>query len=791
MHEWGVWRDDGERMAPIESPGDDLPEFVHRSAILAEDIKAARFFTPMAVFKPVVFFYSQVPLSLLVRVGFHRGRPWAFFPKATDYVHHTARTGYAFRTERADSRGGGPPEERPADRAVGPAASTLLGAEDRNAGHSAPTLEDVPGILPPWLEGAKLVSSVGSARSFRNGVAPTASTERLRGFYETVPWVTPTHPMTPTMTGAGDLGIGSLGLEWCGLRVGYDPTLEGERPVALERSWWSFLREVPTSPVAVRGEAERFLFYDGVVDFPGPVFASWASDARDTLLLGARSFGEYPDFSTFDHWWIDEKIRDKLETTLPLPAVFVIRRSGDGDLRGTVLREVDPIDEPAVVRLNGLDLEGEELVDRFDEVLVAQGLTAQESRALVRTWRPEFFETSGLRVISVLPQWAYESLLPLELFPVPEELVRVGLIWRECDELEVGTDSWGRLTPEERWRAVPWKIRRAPLELEERPLELEEPLPVEVQDDGVVVLSHPKAGRPSLSADGSLLAFSTTEDSTGRVFILNLNERTMRQIVKVEGLPKRSDVSARLSSGGKHLVYHKQPPPNRSGNSFFVDLERETVVDLGTGYASDIDAEGKRILFLKPHEHRESIVTVLDLERREILTIFDLDRHGLLVSSDLSDDGSTVAFALEVDGNREVCAVDADEATLLNVSQSAGHDASPHLSENGERLIFESSRRRDPDILFADIPARRLVNLTSRAGSDRFCDITADGRRLIYRQADARGYFLVDLASGVRKKFDGLERSWSFDLSASGNRAAFLNWHGDDLRLIVRDLEWE
>jgi len=61
-------------------------------------------------------------------------------------------------------------------------------------------------------------------------------------------------------------------------------------------------------------------------------------------------------------------------------------------------------------------------------------LTGAESMSLVKTWTPEFFETPGVRVITLLPPWIYEAALPLEIYPVPEETVRVGLVWAELDE---------------------------------------------------------------------------------------------------------------------------------------------------------------------------------------------------------------------------------------------------------------------------------------------------------------------------------------------------------------------
>jgi len=65
-------------------------------------------------------------------------------------------------------------------------------------------------------------------------------------------------------------------------------------------------------------------------------------------------------------------------------------------------------------------------------------LTAAEATSLVRTWTAEFFEAEGLRVITALPRDVDDTILPLRIVPVPGEIVRVGLIWRECDDLGIG-----------------------------------------------------------------------------------------------------------------------------------------------------------------------------------------------------------------------------------------------------------------------------------------------------------------------------------------------------------------
>jgi hypothetical protein len=69
-----------------------------------------------------------------------------------------------------------------------------------------------------------------------------------------------------------------------------------------------------------------------------------------------------------------------------------------------------------------------DLSEAVMQALVAQGLYADESRAMVDTWRRQWFGTPGLRVLYLAPQAWTESVIPLTLDPVPDSLLRVMMV---------------------------------------------------------------------------------------------------------------------------------------------------------------------------------------------------------------------------------------------------------------------------------------------------------------------------------------------------------------------------
>src|SRR5262249_36294906 len=162
--------------------------FVHRSEVSATELWRERSFAPMKVFKPVLFFYAPEPLSLLVQVDFYHGRPWTFFPTATDYQESTRVADF----ERPGVGRKGSKVHDLADR------RRLSPAWTKPESGSAPTRD-----LVPFLRWRGLPSP------------------KLPPFYSGAPWVYPGHPAHATATGRGSVLLTGMGVEWCGLRVGY------------------------------------------------------------------------------------------------------------------------------------------------------------------------------------------------------------------------------------------------------------------------------------------------------------------------------------------------------------------------------------------------------------------------------------------------------------------------------------------------------------------------------------------------------------------------------------------
>lgn len=209
---------------------------------------------------------------------------------------------------------------------------------------------------------------------------------------------------------------------------------------------WAPSRRVPRAAfVEHGGETDKFVFYRGVGRFEPPFRVEAASTAAG------------PEF-TF-HNQSDEAVED----------VYLMHVEDDS---GQLVR-IESMEAGASVShvLTAEELPLEEFVDEAkDEVedgLIETGLTEAESEAMVETWAQSYFRATGYRVLYTVPRAWTDRLLPIDISPTPDELVRT-LVGR----VEVMTPRVERETVQRVRRAY---RQQTPLEVTYRRGRFEEP----------------------------------------------------------------------------------------------------------------------------------------------------------------------------------------------------------------------------------------------------------------------------------------------------------------------------
>ncbi len=187
-------------------------------------------------------------------------------------------------------------------------------------------------------------------------------------------------------------------LEWRNLRVlGHNarvslPKIEATSHYAAARE----AREAHAVQFSHNGEmhTERFLFYRGLGDFEPPIRAEALGNDRFRFTTTQKS-----------QW----------------PCVFLVSAK-DGQVRWSVQDNVTGSHEFRLISATrNKDMGVERLISELREA----GLFEPEARAMVNTWRDQWFAEHGTRFLAIMPADVVDSTLPLRIEPKPIETKRV------------------------------------------------------------------------------------------------------------------------------------------------------------------------------------------------------------------------------------------------------------------------------------------------------------------------------------------------------------------------------
>ncbi|MGB0579614.1 MAG: hypothetical protein ACPGVU_07930 [Limisphaerales bacterium] len=148
-------------------------------------------------------------------------------------------------------------------------------------------------------------------------------------------------------------------------------------------------------------ETETLLFYRGIGNFDSPLKVTIRSDESRVRLQN---------------------------TGLKPISRLVFLEVRDGRARFQTIGGVKKTAEVKWERGKGLrpmEQVSQELATELISILVSEGLYEAEAKAMVNTWRDSWFEENGVRVLYPLAQDWTDGVLPLNLTPRPQELVRV------------------------------------------------------------------------------------------------------------------------------------------------------------------------------------------------------------------------------------------------------------------------------------------------------------------------------------------------------------------------------
>ena len=120
----------------------------------------------------------------------------------------------------------------------------------------------------------------------------------------------------------------------------------------------------------------------------------------------------------------------KNDSDQAIPSAFLIRvQNGKGSIKpvGRIFAHSSVILDASLLE-NTMDQSWDsylaDVSKNLEQALVASGLYPDEALAMVKTWSKSYFKTPGTRILYILPRAWTDQILPIQMNPSPDSLVR-------------------------------------------------------------------------------------------------------------------------------------------------------------------------------------------------------------------------------------------------------------------------------------------------------------------------------------------------------------------------------
>jgi uncharacterized repeat protein (TIGR01451 family) len=298
-------------------------------------------------------------------------------------------------------------------------------------------------------------------------------------------------------------------------------------------------------------------------------------------------------------------------------------------------------------------------------------------------------------------------------------------------------------------------------------------------------------GSPSISGDGTHVAFRSTADLTGSNADGNteifLKELATAAFTQVTNTTRGFTFGASINGDGSRLALDFSDDltggnPDLSAEIFLYDAATANLTQISSSTAfsrfPSISVDGTRIAFRSfgnltgDNADGNSEIFLYDRATAELTQITNVTAGGSDAAS-LSADGGRFAFystanltGSNADGNSEIFLYDMASAAFTQITNStAGFNQLPSLSADGGRIAFLATANLtggnadgNAEIFLYDAATANLTQITNAAaGFSQFPSISGDGTRVAFSST-------ADLTAG---NADGSEEIFVYDTATA------------------------
>ena len=275
---------------------------------------------------------------------------------------------------------------------------------------------------------------------------------------------------------------------------------------------------------------------------------------------------------------------------------------------------------------------------------------------------------------------------------------------------------------------------------------------------GVPAAASPAPSAPPPAAARGKIAFVSTRDGNGEIYVMNADGSDPRRLTK----NTRWDGSPAWSPDGTQIAYYTHLT-EQAWAIMVMDADggnpRQLTEGNTCGCAPFWSPDGSRIVFtadLTPTptcETRSGEIAMINADGSDYHLLTENDFNDLY--SPWSPDGVHILFHSDRDGDEELYVMNADGSDVRQVTDNAAKDVMPAWSPDSRRILFVSDRDGDDEVYVMNADGSDPVRITDHRGPDWFPVFSPDGRQILFtsqRGSTSMDLFVMDAGgSNVRQ----------------------------------------
>ena len=248
---------------------------------------------------------------------------------------------------------------------------------------------------------------------------------------------------------------------------------------------------------------------------------------------------------------------------------------------------------------------------------------------------------------------------------------------------------------------------------------------------------------PTVSPDGSKLAFVSDRDGNREIYILDL--KWMDGYTQWEGKNLTNitqtashDWTPQFSPSNDKILYTTYYSDSDNYDIFIMNIDGSEKKNITNSpwYEKNpqFSPDGSFILYQAWQKGRMEIFFSNLLDKNNINLTRNATSHDIISEGNIiSPDGQKVVFTSERDGNRNIYIMNTDGTGQTQLTKHTSHDYEPIFSPDGLSIVFTSERDGNKEIYIMNHEGKNITNLSNNSAADWSPKYYPDNRKIVFQ----------------------------------------------------------